>query len=487
MKDIPKEVVAVVALLQHEGFEAHLVGGCVRDTLMGRAPKDWDVTTNARPEDIVRIFPNTFYENDYGTVGIVNEETEDPTLKVIEATPYRLDGTYSDKRHPDTITFAKTLTEDLKRRDFTMNAIAFDPISGHFTDPFGGAEDIEKELIKTVGEARERFSEDALRIMRAVRFAAELGFDLENQTVSAIRLLADSLKDIANERIRDEFTKLIMSPRPRAGVEMLYELGLLKYVVSELEEGINVKQNQAHSYAVFEHIVRTLQAAADKQGSLEVRLAALFHDIGKPATKAYDDKKDDWSFHGHDMVGAKIAKHRLRELRFSGEVIEKVVKLVRWHMFFSDTELITHSAVRRLIRNVGPENVQDLLLLRVCDRIGTGSPKEQPYRLRKYKSMIEEVLRDPISVSMLAIKGQDVMETLGERPGPRIGWMLNALLELVLDDPQRNTREWLSDKARELATLPDEKLKALGEAGKEKREELEAQNIKEIRSKYHVE
>lgn len=487
MQNIPKEAVAVAALLQHEGFEAHLVGGCVRDTLMGRIPKDWDVTTNARPEDIVRIFPNTFYENDYGTVGIVNEETEDPTLKVIEATPYRVDGTYSDKRHPDTVTFAKTLAEDLKRRDFTMNAIAFDPISGIFTDPFGGAEDIEKELIKTVGDAKERFSEDALRIMRAVRFTAELGFDLENQTVSAVRALADSLKDIANERIRDEFTKLIMSPRPRAGIEMLYELGLLKYVVAEVEEGINVKQNQAHSYGVFEHIVRTLQAAADKHGSLEVRLAALFHDIGKPATKAYDDKKDDWSFHGHDMVGAKIAKHRLRELRFSGEVIEKVVKLVRWHMFFSDTEQITHSAVRRLIRNVGPENVQDLLLLRVCDRIGTGRPKEQPYRLRKYKSMIEEVLRDPISVSMLSVKGQDIMEELQEKPGPRIGWILNALLESVLDDPKRNTREWLLDKARELAQLPDAELKTLGEAGKDKREELEAQNIKEIRSKYHVE
>jgi putative nucleotidyltransferase with HDIG domain len=261
----------------------------------------------------------------------------------------------------------------------------------------------------------------------------------------------------------------------------------LKYVVAEVEEGINVKQNQAHSYGVFEHIVRTLQAAADKHGSLEVRLAALFHDIGKPATKAYDDKKDDWSFHGHDMVGAKIAKHRLRELRFSGEVIEKVVKLVRWHMFFSDTEQITHSAVRRLIRNVGPENVQDLLLLRVCDRIGTGRPKEQPYRLRKYKSMIEEVLRDPISVSMLSVKGQDIMEELQEKPGPRIGWILNALLESVLDDPQRNTREWLVEKSRELAQLPDIELKTLGEAGKDKREELEAQNIKEIRSKYHVE
>lgn len=487
MNDVPKEAIAVVALLQHEGFEAHLVGGCVRDIVMGRTPKDWDVTTNATPEDIARIFPNTFYENEYGTVGVVNEETTDPTLKVIEVTPYRIEGKYSDKRHPDSVTFAKSLTDDLKRRDFTMNAIAYDPLSETLSDPHEGTKDIENKIIRTVGDARERFAEDALRIMRAVRFAAELDFELDKSTEAAIRDLGDTLKDIAAERIGDEFTKLIMSPRPRKGIELFYELGILRHIVPELEEGVNVKQNQAHTYPVFEHIVRTLQAAADKNATLEVRLAALFHDIGKPATKAFNEKNDDWSFHGHDMVGAKIAKRRLRELRYGNDVIETVVKLVRWHMFFSDTEQITHSAVRRLISNVGHDNVENILLLRVCDRIGTGRPKEQPYRLRKYKAMIEEVLRDPVSVGMLAVKGSDIMEELGEEPGRRIGWILGALLEIVLDDPTQNTREILLERAKDLAALPEQELKKLGEAAKEAREAIEAEEIGKIRSKYHVE
>lgn len=493
MNDVPKEAIAVVALLQHEGFEAHLVGGCVRDILMNRTPKDWDVTTNAKPEDIERIFPNTFYENDYGTVGVVNDDLSaqagatDPTLKVIEVTPYRIEGKYSDKRHPDSVSFATKLEDDLKRRDFAMNAIAYDPIAGVFTDPHGGAHDIEHKLIRTVGDARERFAEDALRIMRAVRFSADLDFDLDKDTETAIRELGDTLKDIAMERIGDEFTKLMMSPRPRKGIELLYELGLLKHIVPELEEGVNVKQNQAHTYQVFEHIVRTTQAAADKNATLEVRLAALFHDIGKPATKAFNEKNDDWSFHGHDMVGAKIAKHRLRELRYGNDVVETVTKLVRWHMFFSDTEQITHSAVRRLISNVGHDNVENILLLRVCDRIGTGRPKEQPYRLRKYKAMIEEVLRDPVSVAMLAVKGADIMSELGEKPGPRIGWILNALLEVVLDDPAQNTKEILIARAKEFSQLPESELKKLGEAAQEARKAIEAKEIGEIRSKYHVE
>lgn len=487
MNDIPKEVIAVVALLKHEGFEAHLVGGCVRDVLMDRVPKDWDVTTNALPEDIQRIFPHTFYENDFGTVGVVNDEASDPAVQVIEVTPYRAESGYSDKRHPDTVTFGATLQEDLRRRDFTMNAIAFDPLSGNLTDPHKGQSDIEQKIIRTVGSAEERFGEDALRIMRAVRLAAELDFELAEETVTAIRTLAETLSDISTERIRDEFTKLIMSDNPRKGIELLYELHLLRYVVPELEEGVNVKQNQAHSYAVFEHLVRTLQAAADKGAPLEVRLAALFHDIGKPATKAFDDKKDDWSFHGHDMVGSRLTRKRLQALRYPGEVIDAATKLVRWHMFFSDTDEITLSAVRRLVRNVGPDRIHDIILLRICDRVGTGRPKEEPYRLRKYQSMVEEVMRDPVSVSMLAVDGGDIMRILDEKGGPRIGWILHALLEEVLDDPQRNTKDYLEGRAKELAELPDDELKKLGEAGKEVREETEAEELKKLRSKYHVE
>ncbi len=487
MQDIPKEIIAVVALLKHEGFEAYLVGGCVRDVLMVRTPKDWDVTTNATPEDIQRIFPHTFYENTFGTVGVVTDDATDPTLQVIEVTPYRTESGYSDSRHPDTVEFGTTLKEDLKRRDFTMNAIALDPLTGEIIDPHKGQDDIEHKLIRTVGDPKERFGEDALRMMRAVRLSAELDFELSPEVADAIRKHGDLLADISAERLRDEFTKLIMSPHPRKGIECMYELHLLRFVVPELEEGVNVKQNQAHSYGVFEHIVRTLQAAADKNGKLELRLAALFHDIAKPHTKAFDDKKDDWSFHGHDLVGSKLARKRLQALKYPSDVVATVSKLVRWHMFFSDTDEITHSAVRRLVRNVGTEHIQDILLLRVCDRIGTGRPKEEPYRLRKYQSMVEEVMRDPISVSMLAIDGADVMKLLDERGGPRIGWILHALLEEVLDDPKRNTKDYLEQRAHELTALPDTELKKLGEAGKEMREEAEAEEVKKIRSKHFVE
>lgn len=486
MKAIPKEVRAVVALLQHKGFEAYLVGGCVRDIIMERTPKDWDVTTNANPEEIQATFPHTFYENEYGTVGVVNDDAEEETLKVIEVTPYRKEGAYTDKRHPDTVMFTTSLTEDLKRRDFTVNAIAYDPVTEEFTDPYKGHADIEKKLIRAVGEPEERFTEDALRMLRAVRIATDLDFDIEKGTADAIEKMSKNLAEISQERIRDEVTKILMTSHPQRGFIMLHELNLLTHIIPELEAGVGIEQNQAHSFRVFEHIMRTVDAAAKKNLTLPVRLAALFHDIAKPHTRAFDEKKKDWSFHGHEVEGSKLAKKRLQELRYPNEVIEKTVKLVRWHMFFSDTEQITHSAVRRLIRNVGTENVEDLLMLRVCDRVGTGRPKEQPYRLRKYQAMIEEVMRDPVSVGMLKINGKGIMD-LGEKAGPRIGWTLHALLEEVLEDPTLNTEECLSQRAKELLTLSDSDLKKLGEAGKEAQEEAEGKEIKKVRLKYHVE
>lgn len=487
MKPIPKEVRAVVALLQHRGFEAYLVGGCVRDIIMDRAPKDWDITTNATPEAIQEIFPNTFYENEFGTVGIVNDEVEDETVKVVEVTPYRKETGYSDKRHPDSVEFSDTLLEDLKRRDFTVNAIAYDPTGEKFIDPYKGGLDIEKKRIIAVGDPHARFSEDALRMLRAVRIATEIDFDIEGTTSAAIVEMSKDLSHISQERIRDELIKIIMSDHPRRGFILLRELGLLTYILPELEAGVGIEQNQAHSYRVFDHIIETLSAAAKKKQPLHVRLAALFHDIAKPHTRAFDEKKKDWSFHGHEVEGSKLARYRLQELRFPAELIATVTKLVRWHMFFSDTEQITHSAVRRLIKNVGPENVEDLLMLRVCDRIGMGRPKEEPYRLRKYKAMVEEVMRDPISVGMLKIDGRGLMKLLEEKPGPRIGWILHALLEDVLDDPKRNTEQWLGERAIVLSKMETKELRMLGEAGKEAREEAEESEVKKVRSKYHVE
>ncbi len=496
--EIPKEIRAVTTALEKAGFEAYLVGGCVRDLILGKTPKDWDVTTNAIPEQIITLFPKTFYENNYGTVGVVNEETKtvtestkeasmqvDETLKVVEVTPYRFEANYSDNRHPDSVTFSKNLKDDLQRRDFTINAIALDS-KGEVVDPYGGLKDILAKTIRTVGAPEERFQEDGLRIMRAVRFYAELSFKIESSTEEAIKKMAHILDKIAKERIRDEFVKIILSDTPALGIEMAQKLGILKYIVPELEQALGIGQNQAHSFDVWTHLMKTLQHSADKKWPLHIRLSALFHDIGKPKTRRRDAVKNDWTFYGHEVVGARMTDKIMRDLRFPKDLSETVIKLVRWHMFFSDTEQITLSAVRRLISKVGKENVWDLMNLRVCDRIGTGRPKENPYRLRKYKSMVEEVMRDPVSVGMLAIDGKGIMESAKIPAGPKIGHILHALLEEVLEDPKLNTLEYLSEKARELAKLSEIELKKIGDEGKQKKELEDEKVLKEIRGKYHV-
>lgn len=483
---IPNEVSRVTETLEQGGFEAFLVGGCVRDLILEKTPKDWDITTNATPEQIQELFQETFYENEYGTVGVVNEETEDKSLKVVEVTPYRLESGYSNARHPDDVQFSQNLEDDLKRRDFTINAIAYSVSKEELVDPYGGQEDIARKLITAVGDANERFSEDALRMLRAIRLSAELKFAVSPETLAAIEKNVEKLNLISKERIRDEFSRIILSNEPMVSLVTAQKLGILKYISPDLERGIGVEQNQAHSFDVFEHNLRTLQHAADKNWNFELRLAALFHDISKPETRRWSKEKNDWTFHGHEVVGAKLCKKILGDLHFSRETIEKVVKLVRWHMFFSDPDQITLSAVRRTIRNVGQENISDLLDLRICDRIGTGRPKEQPFRFRKYKSMVEEALRDPITVGMLAIDGARIMEVTREKPGPKIGYTLHALLEEVLDDPSKNTTEYMEERADELAKLPLEELRMLGEKGREKREAAEEAEVKKLRQKYWV-
>ena len=483
---IPKEVSRITTTLEAAGFEAWVVGGCVRDLLLGRKPKDWDITTNATPEQIQGLFENTFYTNEFGTVGIVNEGVEDESLKVVEATPYRLEGKYSDARRPDSVEFSQNIEDDLKRRDFTINSLAYNPLKDKLLDPYEGIKDIGVGLIRAVGEPGERFGEDALRIMRAVRISAELGFDIETNTKTAMAKCGSQLEKISKERIRDEFVRILNSPKPMQAFVLSHSLGILQYITPELEKGIGIDQNQAHSFDVWEHNLRSLQHAADKSWSFEVRLAALFHDVGKPQARRRSEEKNDWTFHGHDVVGARITKKALDNLKFSRETIEKVTTLVRWHMFFSDPDKITLSAVRRVISNVGRESIGDLIQLRICDRIGTGRPKEQPFRLRKYQAMIEQALRDPISVAMLAVDGADVIRVTGETPGPRIGWLLHALLEEVLDEPGRNTQEYLEKRLLGLAKLPDVELQALGKEGKEKKEEAEQADIREIEKKYHV-
>lgn len=482
---IPRPALEVSRELANAGFEAYLVGGCVRDLLLDRRPKDWDVTTNARPEDIQRIFPDSYYTNDYGTVGVLRE-TDDESLRVIEVTPYRSESGYSDKRRPDAVTFGDSLEEDLARRDFTVNAIALDADKGHIIDPYKGQKDIEARVLRTVRDPEERFEEDALRLMRAVRLVAELGFALDSEAAAAIQKKAGNLKHVSRERVRDELVRILNSDQPMQALVLSQQLGLLEYIAPDLVRGIGIEQNQAHSYDVFGHLMRTMQHAADKGWSFDIRLAGLFHDVSKPETRRWSKEKNDWTFHGHEVVGAKVTKKALEELRFPRETIEKVVKLVRWHMFFSDPDQITLSAVRRMIRNVGEENIWDLLNLRICDRIGTGRPKEQPFRFRRYKAMVEEALRDPISVGMLKVNGSTLMQELGLAPGPRIGWTLNALLEEVLEDPSKNTEEYLLGRSKELADLSDQDLKQLGDAGKRKRDEREEEELQKILEKNHV-
>jgi len=498
---IPKEVSQVTSTLEKAGFETYLVGGCVRDLLMSqilsgvegdRKPKDWDVTTNAKPEQIMGLFEKTIYENNFGTVIVCvphetfNTDVSCETMWQIEVTPYRTEAKYSDFRHPDEVKFSNNLTDDLKRRDFTINTLALDS-NGHLMDMFEGIKDIKDKTIRAVGNPDDRFTEDALRMLRAVRFACQLNFSVSYETMESILKNTNLIKEISFERIRDEFEKIIMSENPASGIVMLQKFGLLKNIIPELEEGIGCEQSGEHIYDVWNHLLHAVQHAADKNWPLEIRLAALFHDIGKPKSRrlAETKGKKKYTFYGHEVVSTRMAKKIMERLKFPKQETELVEKLVRNHMFFSDTELITLSAVRRIVAKVGVENIWDLMKVRECDRVGM-KKKEAPYRLRKYFAMIEEALRDPISVGQLKINGEFMIKELGIAPGPRMGWILSALLEEVLDAPEKNTVKHLSDLAKSLNMLGDEELKTLGLRGKEKKEELEEKEVAKLHEKHGV-
>ena len=484
---IPGILLEVAQTLENKGFKAYLVGGCVRDLAMNREPKDWDFTTSAKPEDIVGLFPKTFYENKFGTVTVVNEnEKEGGSLRQVEITPFRQEGKYSDNRHPDEVSFGVSLEEDLARRDFTINALAYRPTTTDFIDLYDGLSDIKQGVVKTVGKANDRFGEDALRILRGIRLATELGFTINQQTATSMAQNSHLLASVSRERVRDEFTRIIMSREPMKGLKLLVELGAMPYVIRETLDSLGVEQNGDHIYDVWEHTIRVVQHSADRDWPLHVRLASLFHDIGKPRTRRWSNEKKDWTFYGHEVVGAKMAQKIMEDLKFPAKLMETVVKLVRNHMFFSDIDKITLSAVRRIVANVGADNVWDLMKLRACDRIGMGRPKEAPYRLRKYEAMIEEAMRAPTSVGMLKIDGQRLMDITGERPGPKIGYALHALLQEILDKPELNTREYLDNRAKELMALNIAELIKLGEKGKEAKEQKEVEEITKIRQKHGV-
>jgi len=483
---IPKEVQLILKKLKNSGHEAYVVGGCVRDVLRNIEPTDWDVATDAKPEEIQKIFSESFYENKFLTV-TVKTKSKDPKLKEIEITTFRSEAKYTDKRHPDEIKFAKTIEEDLSRRDFTVNAIALKLTTDHkqlttVIDPFNGQEDLKNKIIRAVGEPKKRFSEDALRLLRAVRFATTLGknWKIEPRTLKAITGNAAWLRVISKERLRDEIEKIIMSPRAYEGFLLLHQTNLSQYLIPELEKGVGITQNRHHIYTIFQHSLLSLKYAARYNYNLAVRLAALFHDIAKPQTKRGEGL--DATFYNHDVVGAKIAMGILSRLKFPKKLIEKVGILIRYHMFYYDPEIVSESSVRRLLNKVGPENIGELIQLRIADRKGSGVPKAKPYRLRHFEYIVSKVSRHPISVEMLKINGHDVMKILNIEPGPRVGLLLNALLSEVLDNPSKNKKDYLKERARELRKLTNEELKKMEKEVEEKKEEIEIQE----RVKFHI-
>jgi poly(A) polymerase/tRNA nucleotidyltransferase (CCA-adding enzyme) len=479
---IPKEVKNIIGKLDKAGFEAYIVGGCVRDFLLGAEPKDWDVTTNAKPEEIQKIFPDSFYENNFLTV-TVRTGSKDQKLAEIEITTYRFEAKYSDKRHPDEVKYAEKLEDDLSRRDFTVNAIAMDG-KKKIADLFEGQKDLKNKIIRTVGIADERFNEDALRMLRAARFATTLGFSIEKSTAEAIKKNSIWLEAVSKERIRDEFIKIIMADKAAEGIELLRELGLLKYIIPELLENYGVAQNKHHIYDCYMHAIKALEFTAKKKLNMYVRIASLLHDIGKPRSKAGEG--DSATFYNHEMIGAKMTFQILNNLKFSKKEIEKITKLVRYHLFYYNVDEVGEASVRRLVKNVGPENMEELLQVRQADRIGSGVPKAEPYKLRHLKYLVEKVSKDPISVKMLKINGNDLMSALGIKPGPKIGQILDILLSYVLDDPKKNTKEFLEKEAKRLSKLSEKELQKLAEKSKEEKFEVQNKEDSSVKQKYWV-
>ncbi len=506
--NIPLKILTVLIQLNKAGFEAYIVGGSVRDLLLKKEPHDWDITTNAHPREILKIFPDSVYENKFGTVGIKirskKEEGEDnlaenqkkekgimETTEIVEVTTYRIESQYSDKRHPDKIKFAKTLKEDLSRRDFTINAMAIDLVKKDdlkkklvktefkLIDLFTGKDDLKKKIICTVGKAEERFNEDALRMMRAIRFAVALDFKIEEKTFQAIKNKAKNLKYISAERIKDEFKKIILSNQPAQGIELLHKTGLLVFILPELENGGEVKLNRHHYYGpyntVYKHLVASLEKCPSQK--LEVRLAALLHDIGKLKVKKGTGEKA--TFYNHEYAGAYMAEKILKRLKFSQKVIEKVVALVRNHMFYYNVDEVGAAGVRKVIRKIGLENIKDLIDVRVADRLGSGVPKAIPYKLRHFQYMVEKVSQDAISVKQLKINGNDLMKELNIVPGPKIGAILEVLLAKVIDEPILNKKKNLLDLAEKLNKSDLKDLRFMAQKKIEQEKQTEDKNRKE--------
>jgi poly(A) polymerase/tRNA nucleotidyltransferase (CCA-adding enzyme) len=508
LQKIPQPVREIIEKLNKADFEAFIVGGCVRDLLLKNppsgGPQDWDIATNAQPEEIQKIFPESFYKNDFGTVGIKvprfsSAKKAEDEKEIVEVTTYRVESKYSDKRHPDKVRFAKTLEEDLQRRDFTMNALAMKvhPVKSakggsalqefngvkknqlEIIDLFAGQKDIKNKIIRAVGNPEARFSEDALRMMRAIRFASQLDFFIEKKTLDAISKNSAYLKHISQERIHDELVKIILSPHPAEGIENLRETGLLKFILPELEKGVGIKQNLHHIYTIYKHCLLSLKYCPSLK--LEVRLAALLHDIAKPLTKRGEGLHA--TFYNHDHAGARMAENILERLRFSREIIAKIKLLIDNHMFYYNPDEVTESSVRRLVQKVGLENIKDLIDLRIADRLGSGTPKAKPYKLRHLEYIVEKVSTDAVSVKKLKVNGNDLIKNLKIPAGPKIGAILDVLLSEVVENPEKNKKETLLKRVQ---ILNEKNLENLRKTAKMKIEEKKEEDDQEIKKKHWV-
>jgi poly(A) polymerase/tRNA nucleotidyltransferase (CCA-adding enzyme) len=432
MFQVKQGALEVIKKLKEQGFQAYLVGGCIRDLLLGITPQEWDITTNASPQQVSRLFEKVIPTGiEFGTVTIL---LADGTYEV---TTFRSDEKYLDGRHPAKVTFTDNLHQDLSRRDFTINALAFDPETQEIIDDFHGQEDLKQKIIRAIGNPVERFSEDGLRPIRACRLAAKLEFDIEPETFQAIPKTLEIVKKVAPERIHDEIIKLLQAPRPSVGFELMRKSGLLKLLMPELESCYGVEQPpKYHKYDVYWHSLYSCDAAPQDQ--YLIRLAALLHDIGKPPCKV------GYTFYNHDQLGAKMAEEILKRLKFSNSDIKAVSNLIKNHMFeYSSTW--SDAAVRRFIRRVGgTEEVKRLFLLRKADAKGMEREIEAEY-LNELQARIDKIIADEnaLHVSDLKVDGNDVMRILKIPPGPKVGQVLNFLLEKVLDHPELNQRETL--------------------------------------------
>lgn len=436
---LPRKVLMIINNLQLHGYEAFAVGGCVRDSILARRPEDWDITTSAKPEEIKRLFRRTVDTGiEHGTVTVIIGKDS------YEVTTYRVDGAYEDGRHPKEVRFTSRLEEDLQRRDFTINAMAYND-DVRLVDVFGGMKDLNHHLIRCVGDPGERFSEDALRILRAVRFSAQLNFPIEPDTAEAIKELAPTLEKISAERIQAELVKLLVSPHPER-IRDAYELGITKVILPEWDAMAGVEQNTPHHrYDVAEHTIRAMKYV--KRDKI-LRLTMLFHDMGKPSTKTTDENGRD-HFKGHALVSEEIARKVLRRLKFDNETVKTVTRLVCYHDYRMEA---TPKNVRRAMNRIGVELFPYYLAVRMAD-----AKAQSPYRRREkienivaVRKLYQEALLEEncVTLRQLAVSGRDLMD-LGMKPGREIGSMLSELLEYVIDDPKRNEKEILRGYVKE--------------------------------------